>query len=141
MKTVTGWWFATKDKQLANGDGRKIKIGITHSVKGEIIPCRHGLHLSKNIMDALNYAPGPVIYKVKGHGVIIPHGKPIDKYACSKRTYIAGGVDISAILGKFARLCALDVIHLWNPPDIVVKYLKTGNEGLRAAARDTARAA
>ena len=35
---------------------------------------------------------------------------------------------------RFACQCALDVIHLWNAPPIVKRYLKTGNEKLRAAA-------
>ena len=135
MKKIKGWWFATKDKKLANGDGRKIRIGTTHKVKGEIIPCRHGLHLSRKPLDALEYAPGPIIYKVIGSGVICPHGEPVNKYVCSERTYIAGGIDASNTLWKFARMCALDVIHLWNAPDVVVEYLKTGNEKLRAASR------
>ena len=35
---------------------------------------------------------------------------------------------------RFARECALDVIHLWDAPPIVKKYLETGDEKLRAAA-------
>ena len=138
MKTIKGWWFAKEDKQLANGDNRKIKVGITHKVTGNIIPCEHGLHLSPKIIDALLYAPGPIIYKVEGSGKIVPHGNPIDKYACSERTYISGGFDSSEILRKFARLCALDVIHLWDAPQVVVEYLKTGNEDIRDAARAAA---
>ena len=121
MKQVKGWWFGSTTKKLPHGDGRKIVIGKTHEVKGEIIPCEHGLHLSKRMIDALQYAPGPVIYRVVGSGIIVPHGNPVDKYACSERTYVSGGVDISATLRLFARKCALDVIHLWNPPEIVVR--------------------
>ena len=143
MKKVTGWWFGTTDRKLQNGDGRRIKIGQTHHVDGEIIPCRHGLHLSRRIIDALTYSPGPVIYRVEGFGTVIPHGDPVDKYACSDRTYFAGGVDISDTLRKFARRCALDVIHLWDAPEVVVRYLKTGDESIRVAAwvaaRDAAR--
>ena len=138
MKTIKGWWFAPKNKKLANGDGRKIKVGSTHKIKGEIIPCQRGLHLSPKPLNALQYAPGPIIYRVKGGGIIKAHGAPVDKYACSERTYIAGGIDASAMLWKFARLCALDVIHLWDAPDIVMKYLKTGDEKHRDAARDAA---
>ena len=141
MKQVKGWWFGTTDRKLLNDDNRKIVIGKTHKVKGEIIPCKHGLHLSKRIIDALKYAPGPVIYRVVGSGTIVPHGNPIDKYACSERTYFAGGIDISDILRLFARRCALDVIHLWKAPDVVVQYLKTGDESLRDAAGSAARAA
>ena len=141
MKKVIGWWFGTTDRKLLNKDGRKIVIGKTHKVRGEIIPCKHGLHLSKRVIDALIYAPGPVIYRVVGSGVVVPHGNPIDKYACSERTYIAGGSDISDVLRLFAKKCALDVIHLWNPPDIVVKYLKIGDETNRAAAQAAAQGA
>ena len=141
MKQVKGWWFGTTDKKLLNNDNRKIVIGETHKIDKKIIPCKCGLHLSKRIIDALNYAPGPVIYRVIGSGVIISHGDPVDKYACSERTYASGGVDISNTLRLFARKCALDVIHLWNPPNIVIKYLKTGDESIRAAAGDAARAA
>jgi len=86
------------------------------------------------MIDALPYAPGPVVYRVVGSGIIVPHGDPIDKYACSERTYVSDGIDISDTLNLFARKCALDVIHLWNPPEIVVRYLKTGDESIRAAA-------
>jgi len=141
MKQVKGWWFGATDKKLGYGDGRKIIIGETHKVEGDIIPCERGLHLSKNIIDALQYAPGPVIYCVVGSGTIIPHGTPCDKYACSERTYISGGIDISNILRKFARMCALDVIHRWDAPDVVIRYLKTGDESIRDAAWAAARAA
>jgi len=141
VKSVTGWWFAPKNKKLANGDGRPIVIGKTHTVKGDIVPCQNGLHLSKRPLDAVRYAPGPVAYKVRGSGIIVPHGNPIDKYSCSERTYIAGGVDCTDLLRRFARMCSLDVIHLWDAPDVVVQYLKTGNESLRPAAWAAAKAA
>jgi len=135
MKQVTGWWFVPQDRKLANGDGRKIKLGITHSLYGKIIPCDYGLHLSKRPIDALRHAQSSIIYKVVGSGIIVPHGNPVDKYACSRRKYVAGGIDISDTLRHFARLCALDVIHIWDPPEVVVDYLNTGNEKIRDAAR------
>ena len=140
-KQIKGWWFGTIDKKLLNGDGRKIIINRTHKVKGDIIPCQHGLHLSERIIDALKYAPGPVIYRVVGSGVVVPHGSPVDKYVCSERTYIAGGIDMSDTLRLFARKCALDVVHLWEAPKIVVRYLKTGDESIRDAAGAAAGAA
>ena len=138
MKTIKGWWFAPKNKKLANGDNRKIIVGHTHKIRGEIVPCQHGLHFSKKILDALKYAPGPIIYRVEGSGVIIPHGNPVDKYACSVRTYIAGGFSAEKILRKFACLCALDVIDLWDAPDIVVQYLQTQDEAIREIAGEAA---
>ena len=86
MKTITGWWFAPQNNKLGYEDNRNIKIGRTHKVRGKIVPCVNGLHLSKRVIDALKYAPGPVIYRVKGSGQIVPHGDPIDKYACSEQS-------------------------------------------------------
>jgi hypothetical protein len=138
MKSVTGWWFAPSDKKLGNGDDREIRVGTTHTVKGDIVPCRNGLHLSRRAIDALKYAPGPIVYRVRGSGVIVPDGNPVDKYVCSARTYLAGGADCSGELLEFARLCALDVIHLWNAPQVAKNYLKTGDERIRGEARRAA---
>jgi len=44
-------------------------------------------------------------------------------------------------VGRFARLCALDVAHLWNAPEVVVRYLRTGDEEIRTAAYAAAYAA
>jgi len=46
--------------------------------------------------------------------------------------------------GQFARWCALQVVHLWDCPDVVKRYLETVDEGLRGvipAAADAAAAA
>ena len=134
MKSIEGWWFGTTKKRLSWGDNRHIKIGRTHKIKGDIIPCKRGLHLSKKMIDAVNLSSGPVVYRVRGSGTIIPHGDPNDKYACSERTYLYGGVDCSGIFDKFSRLCALDVAKSWDAPDIVIEYLKTGNKNLKQRA-------
>ena len=136
---MIGWHFSTG--KLGYGDGREIIIGKTHKVKGPLELCACGLHASERIIDALQYAPGPMVYKVKLHGEIL---RGYDKACATRRTYIAG-MDATNILRSFARQCALDVVHLWDAPDVVVKYLKTGDATLRDAARaaawDAARAA
>jgi len=43
-------------------------------------------------------------------------------------------IDAEKILQKFTRMCALDVVDLWDAPDVVAKYLKTGNGSLGQAA-------
>lgn len=40
-----------------------------------------------------------------------------------------------SIQRKFACACALRVTHFWDAPDIVLRYLKTQDESIRAAAR------
>ena len=42
--------------------------------------------------------------------------------------------DATPVYREFARRHALRVAHLWNAPPVVVQYLKTGNESIRAAA-------
>ena len=135
---MKGWYFSGEDKKLRYGDNRKIKLGVTHKIKGEPVLCERGLHASKSIMDALDYSPGTIVWKVELSGKIIEGD---NKSVATKRIYLEGGIDITNILRKFARMCALDVIHLWEAPKVVIDYLKTGKEELRDAAWDAAWAA
>ena len=138
-KSILGWWFSKSDG-LPYNDGRRIVVGETLHVDGEIMPCERGLHLSEHLIDALQYAPGPILWRVEGSGTVVPHGNPVDKYACSDRKAL-WMIDATPVLRRFARACALDVIHQWAAPDIVIRYLATGDESIRAAARDVAWAA
>lgn len=50
------------------------------------------------------------------------------------------GYDATPVLRRFACEAALGVAHLWDPPPVVLRYLKTGDESIREAARlDTER--
>src|SRR5690606_10054298 len=53
----------------------------------------------------------------------------------ARRRRIVRRVDLTADLWAFARQCARDVLHLWDAPDVVRRYLETGDEALRDAAR------
>ena len=133
-----GWHFARADNRLNYEDKRPIIIGETHTVDTSEKPlelCLWGLHASSRIIDALQYAPGPMIYRVELSGTIITG---VDKMVATERTYL-WGYDATDVLRLFARRCALDVVHLWDAPDVVLKYLKTGDESLRAAAWTAAR--
>ena len=113
-------------------DGRPIPPdGVTLRHRGTVVPCERGLHASERLIDALEYAPGHTICRVRLGGTIVPHAG--DKYAASERTILwrTGGKEI---LKAFARQCALDVIHLWDAPTIVREYLTTGREDIRDAA-------
>jgi hypothetical protein len=131
---IMGWWFAASD-ELPHGDGRKVVIGETLTVDGEIVPCEHGLHASVDPFDALQYAPGAILYRVRLSDAIVAHDK--DKRVASERTAIAKR-DSTQMLWAFARKEALSVIHLWDAPTIVREYLETGDESKRAAAGDAA---
>lgn len=129
-----GWHFSTLEKKLGYDDGRPIKAGITHSVDCEPQLCEVGLHAAKFVLDAARYAPGAYLWRVQLDGDIV-HGD--DKSCATKRKYLYG-FNAEKMLQLFARQCALDVIHLWNAPDIVKKYLESGDEALRMGARNAA---
>ena len=129
-KKVLAWYFAPNDNKLRYGDGRDIILGETHSVACTPLLCIRGLHASVNIMDALQYAPGDTLYRVELSGMM---SVGTNKIAAQRRKYL-WSVDTKELLGVFARKCALDVIHLWNAPEIVRQYLETGNKSISSAA-------
>ena len=131
------WYFSEANKRLRYYDNRVIRPGITHKVKCKPELCMSGLHGSKRILDALSYAPGPYVWRAELSGEM---DVGYDKIAATERKYL-WGYDATDVLLRFSRLCALDVIHLWDAPGIVVRYLKTGDESIRAAAWDAAWAA
>ena len=47
--------------------------------------------------------------------------------------------DATPVYRAFALEEALRVAHLWDPPPIVLRYLRTGDESIRVAAGDAAR--
>lgn len=132
---MKAWHFLRVDaagrwRTGSGGDGAGVIIepGQVLRVEGEIVPCHHGLHASVDILDALQYAPGHIITRVDCRGTIVEHGG--DKIACSERECL-WGVDGEDVLRRFVRL--------WYAPDVVRRYLRTGDESLRAAARDRQR--
>ena len=126
---MKAWHFLADSGKLRDGkfpppDGE----WLIHD--GSVKICASGLHASKNILDALEYAPGGILCRVECEDIVDRHG---DKFVCRKRK-ILWRIDANKVLRKFARMCALDVIHLWDAPDVMVKYLKTGDESIREAA-------
>ncbi len=121
--------------------GRPIPpIGKWLEHEGEIIPCERGLHASERPLDALRYAPGCWLHRVELEDDIQTHGCPVDKHVGRRRKILAT-IDATKLLQEFARWCALQVIDLWDAPDVMRRYLETGDESLRDAARDAVNAA
>ena len=136
MEKIDAWWFAASDV-LPHGDGRKVIIGKKHSVRGEIVLCSHALHASRQPFDALQYAPGPNLYRVRCWGDVQEED---DKLGARNREYVAM-IDATDLLRAFARSRASLVLHLWDAPQVVRDYLATGDETLRPAAEAAAAAA
>lgn len=132
-KTVKAWCFAGLCNTFGYNDNRSFFTGEIRSVSLEekdLELCKWGLHASVRVLDALFYAPGPIVYRVKCSGQMI---KEEDKFVAEHREYL-WGFDATEILQKFARDCASSVIHLWDAPEVVMEYLKTGNKELAALA-------
>jgi hypothetical protein len=115
--------------------GEEAVVGKTYKVKPPLGFCERGLHFSYRAIDAMSYANSNIITLVRPSGKMIVKG---DKGCATGRTIVAGPVDVEAQLSEFSRWCALQVIHLWDCPPIVKQYLETGDETIRAAARDAA---
>ena len=94
---MQAFYFSGTDLKLKYDDNRPIKKGITHEVEGEITPCENGLHASKRLVDALFYAPGPMLWLVELGGDVV---EKEDKVAASKRTYVEGPLHIKEVLEK-----------------------------------------
>src|SRR5690606_5040072 len=119
-------------------DGRPVPAdGEWLEHDGLIAICASGLHASRRPWHALTYAPGPVLCLVEVEGIAAAQ----DDKLVARRRRIVRRVDLTADLHAFARQCARDVLHLWDAPDVVRRYLETGDDSLRAAAYDAAGAA
>jgi hypothetical protein len=131
-QVIRAWHFVgrtLRDGTLVPPDGVKLVY------PGHIKCCVSGYHASRDPFDALQYAPGTTLCLVDCSGEIIEQR---DKLVASERKIIAR-MDATDLLYLFARKQALSVVHLWNPPKVVLDYLNTGDISLRARARDAAR--
>ena len=117
-------------------DGRPIPDDgewLIHTGPVEI--CSTGLHASRRPAHALKYAPGPVLCRVECDDIVTEQD---DKFVCRRRR-IVQRADITETLRYAARMQELSVIHFYtDPPDVVLDYLMTGDESIRAAARAAA---
>ena len=91
--------------------------------------CESGYHASLNPFDALQYAPGNTLCLVDVSGKTIHQS---DKLVAEERTIIVR-MDATTLLHWYAKQQALSVIHLWNPPEIVLDFLMGDDEAAQAA--------
>ena len=89
---ILAWHFLTNDRLPGHGRRKRpLQVGDVMCVKGTPILCGHGLHASERILDALRYAPGPVVCRVEVSGTIV-HGD--DKLVGTRRKILGmGGIE------------------------------------------------
>ena len=137
-KTILAWHF-TDGNKLRDGSPLP-KQGEWLKLPGPPVMCSYGFHASVRLLDAADYAPGTTLHRVRIGGDIISGG---DKIVGTERKIIwtLDATIADTVLRAFARWAALQVIDLWAAPDIVIRYLKTGDESIRDAAATRARSA
>lgn len=121
MDEWLGWDFVKYSQQIV--------VGETVTVEGP-----PSLYASRRPIDALEYATGSFVCRVHLGGEIV-EGKR--KSAGTERT-VLWMLDATNTLRAFARWCALDVAHRWEMPEIVRRFLETGDEVIRAPAWNVA---
>ena len=102
---------------------------------GRVVMCESGLHASRRPWHALQYAPGAILCRVECDSIVAEH---TDKLVCWRRKIIER-IDVTETLRYFARMQAVSVVHLWDPREVVLDYLMTGDTSLRAAANAAAK--
>lgn len=102
MMRIKAWHFIKKDRRLANDDGRLVRMNHTLVHGGELVMCEAGLHASKSIIDALQWAPGSIICRVECSGDVM---HATDKLVCSRRKCL-WWIDVTRVLHEFACWCA-----------------------------------
>jgi len=125
-----GYHFALSDLKLGYEDGRKIVVGEKLTVDEDPILYKRGLHASKQPLHACRYASGPVLCRVRLSGQVA-HGS--DQSVATERR-VLWLFSATGLLHHFSRWCAAQVVHLWDAPDVVLEFLRTGNENLREEA-------
>lgn len=104
------WHFAPDDGYTGRGERKKIVVGKRLTIKGNLQLCAHGYHGAEEPLDALRYAPGCLLCRVKLHGTVI---RSADKAVASSRTAL-WMYDATNLLRKYAVTCverAMTVMH------------------------------
>jgi hypothetical protein len=96
---TTLWFhFLPDDGRLQFGRRRRVDVGTTLSIRGRPVLCRRGFHASARAIDALRYAPGALVCRVRLGGEIVVGD---DKVSAQQRT-VLWMADATRTLHEFA---------------------------------------
>ena len=109
MKTILAWHF-TDGPKLRDGQLLERK---TYHVEPPLELCKHGLHASRKIVDALRLGPGLTVSRVRCSGEIV-EGE--DKLVCSDRT-VLWSVDAKDMILLWCAACAERAVKREKNPD------------------------
>lgn len=108
-------------------DGRPIPpIGEWLEHHGELSICQSGLHASPCPWWAYVHAPGTMLHLVELGGTVLTD-RFLGDIVCASRRRIIASFDAAGLFRDFARYCAREVAHFWDPPKTVRRWLDTGD--------------
>lgn len=98
-QAIRAWHFLASDGHLANTTPPVVVVaGETYSVTGALALCEHGLHGCVRGVDALAYAPGPIVCRTMHWGEVRSDGFKL----CSTYRRVLWLADASTTLHEFA---------------------------------------
>ena len=101
-KPVKAWHFLRENGRMRWGPEGKVQAGRVYRVKPPLVMCEHGLHGSVKALDALGYAPGPIVCRVELRGEIL---RDNDKLCATERK-VLWVADATRTLHEFVCWCA-----------------------------------
>ena len=99
---MIAYHFMREGLRSGAGEEPAWTLGEERSIEGEIVLCQHGYHSSPTLLDALQYAPGPIACLVE---ISEPEAQDEAKYVSRTRKLLAFA-DVSKELRQFAIDCA-----------------------------------
>ena len=109
VNAYTGWHFT--EAQHHGRDGWPLQKVEELPTGIKPILCEIGLHASKSALEALSYAPGPFVSRVRLEGTVVVGD---DKACAPRRVRLAGPADASRELRLFAADCAEHVLPIFE---------------------------
>jgi len=130
---LLAWHFLPEDRRLRWGTQALVEPDTIYYWDGPLAMCESGLHASVRALDALRYAPGPIVCRVRMWGEMI---KEADKI-CAREREVLWMADASRILHEFACDCAERALKLAGVTDERCwKAIEAKREWLRGEASD-----
>src|SRR3990172_10354340 len=105
-QTMLAWHWLAANRRLQYGTREVVEAGRTYRVEGPLAMCGRGLPASRRALDALQYAPGPVVCRVRLAGTLL---RATDKSVATKR-HVLWLADATAVLHEFALTVATDAL-------------------------------
>ena len=106
-KSILAWHILPDDGRLMFPPHAWVEPGMTFRFPGTPVMCKQGFHASKRLLDALGYAHGSLICRVRLGGKVIIH--EADKSVAQTRG-VLWMVDATWILWDFACWCAEEAL-------------------------------